>query len=527
MLAIGIGSESAVAVMLAGSLLVGMAGAFAWTMPLGARLRAQRLELTWWHTHAESRAARGAVVTGVPFEIRASLRHRGTTTLVVRELTPALAAHVRCVQGRAGDLVLVPGTRTDFELTLITPAAGRVVLHGLSLTVPGPFDLFRAPLYFPSPLVVKALPRMAARTSQAIATSPTLAVERVGRTQRRTRGGGTDLHEIRELVPGDPFKAIAWKASAKTGRLMVREVESEVQETLYVVLDVGGSMRGGTPGSRKLDHAIELATLAAREALERGDRVGVITVDGRILAHARARDGVAHLPALQEVLLAALEVVDRDLTEPDDEELVAIVARYVRTQDGLSFAAVGGIDIDGLVRHAALGLAAEREPREGSHHELVASDRRTKILRRYCRARGIPLRYRAETRGFAKASGLAKALSEAAGKTRVPRSILFITDFDGVFEPEPLLKTLRLLRTQGHSLAAIFPDARSMVDVPQGPLLSDLHLVYGLGEERRLQDARSFLGKLGIPLRVSAQRSVATNTATTLTRAQTRPWHLA
>jgi hypothetical protein len=188
-------------------------------------------------------------------------------------------------------------------------------------------------------------------------------------------------------------------------------------------------------------------------------------------------------------------VVDQDLTEPDDDELIAIVARYVRQQDGVRFATSAGVDVDGLVRHAASALAQDRD-----RSDVVASDRRTKILRRYCRARGIVLRHRAETRGFGKGLGLAKALQEAAGTTRVPRSILFITDFDGVFQPEHLEKTLRLLRSEQHALRCVFPDGRGSSTTQPSALVSDLELVYGLGEERRLRDARTWLGKLGIPV---------------------------
>src|SRR5262249_30661854 len=139
------------------------------------------------------------------------------------------------------------------------------------------------------PLIVQALPKSALELRTPLRTSVAVAVERAGLTQRRRRGGGSDLRELRELQPGDPFKSIAWRASAKAGQWMVREVESEVQETLYIVLDIGSSMRGGEPGLRKLDHGVEVAAQLAQRALEGGDRVGLITVDTRIVAHAPAR----------------------------------------------------------------------------------------------------------------------------------------------------------------------------------------------------------------------------------------------
>lgn len=505
MLAIGVAFESATAVVLASSLFLGLAAALAFTLPLGARLRADRLELSWWHTQTEPLATRGAVVIGAPFELRASLRHPGPRSLELADLRPAVMSHVRCIRGQGGDLVVPPGSRVDFGFTLVADAAGRVVLHGLSLTAKGPLDLFRAPLYFPCVLVLKALPRAAAKTAPSATTPASLLVERVGQSQRRVRGGGSELRELRELLPGDPFKSIAWKASAKSGQLLVREVESEVQETFYVIVDVSGTMRGGTVGARKLDHAIEIAALAARKALERGDRAGVITVDGRIVSHAPAREGVMHLPAIHEALLAATEIVDQDLAELDDDELIATVARYLRRQDGVVFDTPSGIDVDALVRHAVSALGQERDFRTRSDaRDVVGSDRRTKILRRFCRARGIALPYRTETRGFGKGLGLGKALREAAGKARVPRTLMLISDFDGTFAIDGLQKTLRLLRAERHALLCVYPDARALSPSTGTPVMRDLELVYGLAEERRLRETRTWLGKLGVPLLVAA-----------------------
>jgi uncharacterized protein (DUF58 family) len=515
MLLLGIALSSVLSVISGGVILLGLASAFALSLPLGARLRRERLELAWWHAHADSGAARGAVVSGVPFEVHVSLRHYGRRPVVLSELLPTHGNTVRCLRGARADLVLLDRTRTEFQLSFVAACTGRVVLHGLSVAVQGPLDLFRAPLYFPIPLVVQALPRSMLELRAPARSRVAVAVDRAGLTQRRRPGGGSDLRELRELVPGDPFKTIAWKASARTGQWMVREVESEVQETLYVVLDVGSSMRGGKPGARKLDHGIELAALLAQRAIADGDRVGLITVDTRILAHVAPKEGQRQMALVHEALLHATEVVDQDLTEPDDDEVTALAARYVRHQDGLDFRTKTGFDLDGLTRHAASALAAEREQRSLAA-EVVAGDAAAKLLRRFCRSRGIALRYRSEGRAATKSSGLSRALKVAASRSRVPRSLLVISDFDGVFSPELLVSTLRMLRAQQHMLSFVFPDARALAPAPENELARELHWVYGLSEERRLREAHALLGKLGIPLFVSSQREIRRVTASTL-----------
>ncbi|HKU40361.1 MAG TPA: hypothetical protein VJR89_19505, partial [Polyangiales bacterium] len=140
--------------------------------------------------------------------------------------------------------------------------------------------------------------------------------------------------------------------------------------------------------------------------------------------------------------------------------------------------------------------------------DVVASDRVSKLLRRFCRARGIALRYRPEGRSFAKSTGLSKALKAAASHSRVPRSLLVVTDFDGLFQPELLVATLRMLRAQQHAITFVFPDARALADTPPPGVVRDLQWVYGLAEERRLREAHALLGKLGIPLFVSSPREI-------------------
>lgn len=505
MVALGIACNATAAIMLGAAVLLGLATVFAFTLPVGAQLRRDRLELAWWHTHGEPVSTRGSVVAGARFEVQASLRHFGTRTLVLSQLVPAHGSALRCVRGAQGAVVLPGQSRSEFELGFVAAAPGRLVLHGLSVMVHGPLDLFRAPLYFPIPLVIRALPRSAATIHVPLRENASTGAERAGQALRRRPGGGTELREIRELVPGDAFKTIAWKASARAGKLMVREVESEVQETLYVALDISGTMRGGALGDRKLDYGIELAASLLRSALERGDQAGLITVDGRVVAHVPARAGLSHMAGLHEVLLGATEVIDADLTEPDDDEVIMLVARYIRHQDGLDFRVANGFDLDGLVRHAQLALTGEHESRAASK-AAIPSDPRVQVLRRFCRARGIELRYRPETRASAKVQGLVQALRTAAGGSRVPRAIVMITDFDGVTDASLLESTVRMLRARQHALSFVVPDAQSLLAAPASRLVSDLQLVYGMTEQRRAIEMRAILYKLGVPLVVSKRR---------------------
>jgi uncharacterized protein (DUF58 family) len=495
MLVIALLANSQTAVMFGAAGLLGLSLSLALTVPLAARLRRQRVEFAWWLGQSDPARSGAGVVAGASFEVRCYVRNRSRHPLRFTELLPVVPNSVRISQGLGADLWLPPRARTEFRLRMSASAAGRVVLQGLAVAVPGPFGLFLAPLYFPSSLVIRVLPRAAAQSLGETRVAGGDAVERSGRTPMRRRGAGLELHEIRELQPGDPFKSIAWKASARAGKLLVREVEREVQDTLHLVLDVSGSMRGGLPGDRKLDHCIELCALLARQALERGDRVGLTTVDGRILSHVQDAEGLPHMLRIYEALLSATEVVCADLTDIDDDAVVAMVGAYLKRQEGFDVSAGAGWNLEAMSAHVARAL--QTEP---NHGEVVAGTPEHALLRRFCRARGLALPYRPETRGFAKTIGLGNALRQAVGATRSPRSVLVISDFDGVVEREPLKRVLRLLKARHHNVAFVVPDAESFAPAPSGDLGRSLQRVYALEEQTRLDDVQADLGRLGLPV---------------------------
>ncbi|MDD9940236.1 MAG: DUF58 domain-containing protein [Myxococcales bacterium] len=486
-----IANSPTTAVLATGGLL-GLALSLALTVAASRRMRRQRIELSWWHAHGAT-ALGAAAVVGVPFEVCCELRNRSGRSLWLSGLSPLVPQGTHVLMPDQPSVWLAAATRTQVTFKVLADAAGRVVLQGLSVSAPGPLSLFSSPLYFPSPLTIKVLPQAAHRPVRTPADNTARSVERPGQTSIRRRGDGTELRELREHQPGDAFRSIAWKASAKRGKLLVREVEREVQDTLYLVVDISGSMRGGRLGRRRLDRSIELAAFFARDALERGDQVGLIATDGRIVEHVAPGDGLSHMLRIYDALLATTEVVAADLTEATDEEVEELVARYLRQQEGLDFRRPGRPNTKLLVEHARRALGDDPRVRH-----IEASDLEHAYLRRFCQVRGIPVPYRSHTRAFGKARGLGQAMLAAAGKTRVPRTIVTLSDFDEISSLEALRKPMSLVRTRAHRLVAVYPrdhlDAGGEVGLEQ-----TAHQVLKLAEERRQEQLRRFFARARVP----------------------------
>jgi uncharacterized protein (DUF58 family) len=519
-LAVAIASGSYAGTVIGAGMLIALALVFVLSVPVGRRVRRQKLEFAWWLAHGDPGADAGAAVPNKPFEVRCFLRHRGEDVLRLSSITPLVPGGARLLDDAsagadAGLLKVAGGTRTEFSFRLVAPATGRVVLHGLAVKLGGPLGLFEVPLYFPNPLVIKVLPQAALSLRSTVRSLTGLPIERAG-ASLLAAGGGTELKELRDMQPGDSFRSIAWKPSARRGKLLVREVEQEVQETRYLVLDVSGTMRGGEPGKRKLDFAIEAVAAEARRTLARGDQLGLVTVDGRVLAHVPARDGSPQLFRVLDALVAATEVVDSDLTDVDDDEVVGIVGRYVRQQDGIDFRArEGAWNLTLLAKHVTKALSqssageadrkGEREA-SGAAQPVQAQTPAGALLRRFCLVRGIPLPHRPDPRDGAKAPSFSAVLHAIAGSSRAPMSIALVTDLDGIGDPTPLVSALKLVRAKGHAVVLLALDATSFHARPSDALGGSLWDVYARGEVRRADDMTTLLAPLGVrvvPVRAS------------------------
>ena len=88
-----------------------------------------------------------------------------------------------------------------------------------------------------------------------------------GTASARRRGRGSDLHNLREYRPGDEPRMIHWRSSAKSGALVVRELEAETAIDTRIVLEGTGADR------EQLERGISEAASLAVHLFRAGARV--------------------------------------------------------------------------------------------------------------------------------------------------------------------------------------------------------------------------------------------------------------
>ena len=116
----------------------------------------------------------------------------------------------------------------------------------------------------------------------------------------RLRGGENEFERLREYGRDDEYRNIDWKATARRGRLIVREYQQERNQTVVCLLDCGRLMTAESDGLAQLDHALNAVLMLSHVAARAGDQLGLMAFDARVRSYLppaggrRAAQRVAH-----------------------------------------------------------------------------------------------------------------------------------------------------------------------------------------------------------------------------------------
>jgi len=126
-----------------------------------------------------------------------------------------------------------------------------------------------------------------------------------GAHRTKVVGMGTDFAGFRQYMPGDPFRLIDWKTSAKRGKLVVKQFEMEKNIQIVCMVDSSGSMGNGYPENTKLEYAIRAAVLLTYMGMERKDLVGTCVFSDRVHAFVPPAMSPNHMYDVLEALAIA------------------------------------------------------------------------------------------------------------------------------------------------------------------------------------------------------------------------------
>jgi len=165
--------------------------------------------------------------------------------------------------------------RRRARLEIFASRRGALRLPCLQVSSIFPLGLFRKGLRYRTDLEVIIFPEI----------SP-LALRQHGRSgghsdrSSQRRGWGHELLSLRDFRPGDDYRDVHWKRSARTGTLVVMEREAEKDRRLSILLDNGVGEPSSPVELMRFERLVSEAASAAHYHLEQGFEVELVTRGG-------------------------------------------------------------------------------------------------------------------------------------------------------------------------------------------------------------------------------------------------------
>ena len=142
-----------------------------------------------------------------------------------------------------------------------------------------------------------------------------------GARASRFHGRGMEFSEVRAYQPGDDVRSIDWRVTARTGRPHSNLFQEERERPVWLVADLGPSMRFGTRDAFKSVAAARVAAVLGWEAHAEGERVGgIVLAPGSSVELPPARTR-RHLLRFLDVLAAGTAAPGESLADDLESQL--------------------------------------------------------------------------------------------------------------------------------------------------------------------------------------------------------------
>ena len=192
---------------------------------------------------------------------------------------------------------LPPRKETVQTYSLKSHRRGTFTFDAVFYRITGPLGLIQRQGKIDLPQDVQVLPDMTGEGSRDLQLALAGAFQ-AGRRKVARRGEGSEFESLREHQRDDDFRHIDWKASAKRGKLISRQYETERDQRLMILLDTGRLMSPKIGSYRKLDYAVNASVHLAQIALHKGDMVGYAIFNDELRAFAEPKKGQAQMSHL-------------------------------------------------------------------------------------------------------------------------------------------------------------------------------------------------------------------------------------
>jgi uncharacterized protein (DUF58 family) len=221
--------------------------------------------------------------------------------------------------------------RNETSYTLRPLTRGEYEFGDLICFVKTPLQLLQRRFKPVGPTAVKVYPSyLQLKKYQLLALSDNLIT---GVKKIRRLGHSLEFEKIKDYVPGDDVRTINWKATARTGSMMVNTYTDTRQQQVYCIIDKGRAMKMPFEGMSLLDYAVNATLVISNVALLKHDKAGLITFSNKVNDIVAAERRTHQL----NLILETLYKQQTDFKESDYEGLGSIIHRRITQRSLLLF----------------------------------------------------------------------------------------------------------------------------------------------------------------------------------------------
>jgi uncharacterized protein (DUF58 family) len=175
---------------------------------------------------------------------------------------------------RSSNCAMLPPGKRSFRYEIDAPLRGYHPVGPTSIRRWDPMWLWFSQGEVDNKEQLTVFPKMVTERSR-MAQTPQFK-PKPGEMRLKRVGIGKEFHSIRDYNTTDPFNTINWKATARTGKLLVNQFEAESVTDVMFLLDARMVTRVGTMVDNPLERSIRFIASAASGLLRSSNRVGLI-----------------------------------------------------------------------------------------------------------------------------------------------------------------------------------------------------------------------------------------------------------
>jgi uncharacterized protein (DUF58 family) len=213
------------------------------------------------------------------FDVEVEVSLNGRADLPYAILTDWVPTDGKLVGGTDEAIVALRRDRpATFSYRLHCPVPGALRFEGARVRVADRQGFFYHRTLIPDGAEYLVLPRLTGAEANRRGAKRHNIFPPPGVHRLKRPGGGSELLDLRDYIPGDPPKMIAWKPSARKDKLFTKEFESEVPVRCTLFVDASESTRLGAKRT-KITRLANLAAGVAEAAVADRDHAGLVVFD--------------------------------------------------------------------------------------------------------------------------------------------------------------------------------------------------------------------------------------------------------